>query len=290
MRIALALLSALALMACDRGPYPGFKEAKDGIWFRLHVLGEGTAAPMTGDSALMRMRIAVNGQPPGSLFSSERYFEVDRARAFDAAVLIRMNEGDSVSVMVSARQFPWTQWIGTMVAAPADSAMLRVELKLLGIMEELEIQETLRARLHRPGTDSTERLLLARYADSTRWARWGTSDLLYSIVDQGFDTATIRTGQLVTVKLTGSFLDGRVFDEGSAQQPMTFVLGDPEQVIKGVETAVHLLHAGGKGLFVIPSGMAFGSKGSSSGIVPPWTPVRYAVEVVSVGPATGQVQ
>ncbi|MEO8066597.1 MAG: FKBP-type peptidyl-prolyl cis-trans isomerase [Flavobacteriales bacterium] len=290
MRILLVAVLVLALVACDRGPYPGFKEAKSGIWFRLHVLGEGTMAPMTGDSVLMRMRIALNGNDAGSLFSSERNFEVDRARPFDAAVLERMNEGDSVTVMVSAGQFPWAQWIGTTVAPPADTAMLKVEIALLGIMDALEIEEAKRALLHRAGTDSTERLQLSHFADSSGWMRWGTSDMFCSITQVGSDTAIIRTGQLVTVKMQGTFLDGRVFDQGSAVQPITFVLGDPGQVIKGVETAVHLLHAGGAGTFIIPSSMAFGPNGSSSGIVPPWTPVRYTVEVVSVGVGTGPAQ
>lgn len=289
MKQVLALVLATALVACDPGPYPGFKEARTGIWFKLHVLGDGTVAPMTGDSALMRIRIAMHGQTPGSLFSSERYFEVDRAREFDAAVLERMNEGDSVTVMVNAGRFPWAQWIGATVPAPADTAILHVELALLGIMDALEIAAD-RALAHRAGTDSTERIQLGRYADSTGWTRWGTSDLFYAITAPGSDTSTIRTGQLVTVKLSGSFLDGRVFDQGSSDQPMTFVLGDPGQVIKGVETAVHLLHVGGKGSFIIPSAMAFGAEGSSSGIVPPWKPVQYTVEVVSVESVTGQAQ
>lgn len=290
MRIALAVVLAVALVGCSSGPYPGFKEAKPGIWFRLHVLGEGSVAPMTGDSVLMRMRIALNGQDAGSLFSSERNFEVDRARPFDAAVLERMNEGDSVTVMVSVAQFPWAQWIGGTVTPPADTAILKVEIALLGIMDALEIEDARRTILHKAGTDSTERLQLSQFADSTGWKRWGTSDLFYTIVEAGSDTATIRTGQLVTVKMQGTFLDGRVFDQGSAVQPITFVLGDPGQVIKGVETAVHLLHAGGVGTFIIPSSMAFGPEGSSSGIVPPWTPVRYSVEVVSVDAGTGPAQ
>lgn len=290
MRIPLLIAVAVVLVACDPGPYPGFKEARPGIWFKLHVLGEGAAAPMTGDSVLLRMRMAVKGQVSGSLYSSERYFEVDRARAFDAAVLERMNEGDSVSVMVSAGNFPWAQWIGNAVPPPPDTTMLEVEVGLLGIMDGLEIQEDLRARSHRAGTDNTERLLLAQFADSSGWTRWGTSDLFHSITGQGYDTLAISSGQVVSVKLLGTFLDGRVFDEGSAVQPITFVLGDPGQVIKGVEIGIHLLHAGGKGDFIIPSSMAFGPKGSSSGIVPPWTPVRYTLEVVSVIGVTGPAE
>lgn len=274
-------LIMVALVGCNEGKYPGFKEAGPGVWFKLHALGEGTTTPMTGDSALMRMRIALPGEPPGSLYSSERYYLVDRARTFDAAMLTRMNAGDSVSIKVLAGAFPWRQWIGDDMSAPADTTTLNVEMSLLDIMDVLE-QNAARRYVALASTDSAEQALLLAHKDSTEWTRWGTSLLFYRINDQGTDTLAINTGDLVTVRLEGRFMDGHVFDEGAAQAPMTFVLGDPDQVIKGVEVAVHLLHRGGKGEFIIPSVLAFGPEGSSSGIVPAWTSVRYTVEVVEV--------
>lgn len=290
MRTALLAVLVFCLVACSSGPYPGFKETKPGIWFRLHTLGEGAASPMTGDSALLRLRIARYGEGAGSLFSSESYFEADRARPFDASVLARMNGGDSVSVILPARLFPWAQWIGVRSKAPPDTTVLQVEIGLLDVMDGLEIAEVLYERSGKAGTDSSEKAALVAFASDPHWSRWGTSDLYFRITNAGNDTSMIRTGDFVTIKLLGAFLDGRVFDQGSADQPIAFVLGDPGQVIKGVETAVHLLRKGGAGEFIIPSSMAFGANGSSSGIVPAWTPIRYTVEVVDVLPATGPVQ
>ncbi|QQR86398.1 MAG: FKBP-type peptidyl-prolyl cis-trans isomerase [Flavobacteriales bacterium] len=288
-RPVLVLSAIVALIGCGDGKYPGFKQAAPGIWFKLHALGDGTAAPITGDSALMRLRISLPGQPPGSLYSSERYFLVDRARGFDGAMLTRMNEGDSVSVKVLAGAFPWKQWIGSVVPAPTDSTTLEVEMSLLDIMDMFEQRSTGRY-VAMAGTDSTEQALLLAYSDSTDWVRWGSSLLFYRLNDPGYDSATIKTGDLVTIRLLGRFLDGHVFDEGAVQAPMTFVLGDPDQVIKGVEVAVHLLHLGSSGEFIIPSSMAFGPEGSSSGIVPAWTPVRYTVEVTEVVPKGAPAQ
>lgn len=286
---ALCTLCAIALVGCGEGKYPGFKEAAPGVWFKLHALGDGTTAPMTGDSALMRMRIALPGQPPGSLYSSERYYLVDRTRAFDAAMLTRMNEGDSVSINVLAGAFPWRQWIGSIVTAPADTTVLSVEMSLLDIVDMIE-QKAAKRYVASVGSDSAEQAVLLAYTDSATWSRWGTSLLFYRMNDQGTDTAAIKTGDLVTIRLLGRFMDGHVFDEGAAQAPMTFILGDPDQVIEGVEVAVHLLHRGAKGEFIIPSSMAFGENGSSSGIVPGWTPVHYTVEVVEVEKRIGALQ
>lgn len=283
------LVVVAALIGCGEGRYPGFKEAAPGVWFKLHALGDGTAVPMTGDSVLMRLRIALPGQPAGSLYSSEQYYLVDRARTFDAAMLTRMNEGDSVSVKVLASAFPWKEWIGGVMAPPPDTTTLDLEMGLLDIMDMLE-QRSKRRYIATAGTDSAEHALLTAYSDSTAWTRWGTSLLFYRINEQGTDTTTIRSGDLVTIRLRGRFLDGHLFDEGAATAPMTFVLGDPDQVIEGVEVAVHLLHRGAKGEFIIPSSMAFGPDGSTGGIVPAWTPVCYSVEVVEVVGKAGAAQ
>lgn len=288
-RPALVLAVGLAIIGCGDGKYPGFKEAASGIWFKLHRLGDGTAAPITGDSVLMRMRISRPGQPPGSLYSSERYYLVDRARTFDAAMLTRMNEGDSVSIKLVTGAFPWRQWIGGVVQAPADTAMLCVEIGLLDIMDMVE-QKAASRYVASAGTDSIEQAVLSTFIDSASWTRWGSSMLFYRTNGPGADTTSIRSGDLVTVRMRGRFMDGHVFDEGAAHTPITFVLGDPDQVIKGVEVAVHLLHRGGSGEFIIPSTMAFGPDGSSSGIVPPWKPVRYTVEVVDVAPKASAAQ
>ncbi|MFT3885524.1 MAG: FKBP-type peptidyl-prolyl cis-trans isomerase [Flavobacteriales bacterium] len=47
-----------------------------------------------------------------------------------------------------------------------------------------------------------------------------------------------------------------------------------------MEVALHVLRFGGRGRFIVPAELAFGPKGSSSGIVPPWTPLLYDVEVL----------
>jgi FKBP-type peptidyl-prolyl cis-trans isomerase len=46
--------------------------------------------------------------------------------------------------------------------------------------------------------------------------------------------------------------------------------------------AAHLLHKGDRATFAITYPLAFGERGSSTGLVPPFTPVVYSVEVVEV--------
>jgi FKBP-type peptidyl-prolyl cis-trans isomerase FkpA len=45
-----------------------------------------------------------------------------------------------------------------------------------------------------------------------------------------------------------------------------------------------MMYPGEKSLFIIPSHMAFGQEGSSTGIVPAFTPVIFEVEIIEVRP------
>ena len=89
-------------------------------------------------------------------------------------------------------------------------------------------------------------------------------------------------GKTVSVLYTGRFLDGRVFDSTSSRNnaPFTFVLG-ARQVITGWDEGIALMRKGEKAELLIPSAMAYGSRGSGASI-PPNTVLRFEVELVEV--------
>jgi FKBP-type peptidyl-prolyl cis-trans isomerase len=89
--------------------------------------------------------------------------------------------------------------------------------------------------------------------------------------------ATVVVGDTVTVRYVGTFLDGRVFDPGTA--PITFRVG-AAQVIPGFEQGMVGMRIGGRRRLTIPSSLAYGAAGS--GPIPPNTPIRFEVELVSI--------
>jgi FKBP-type peptidyl-prolyl cis-trans isomerase len=66
-------------------------------------------------------------------------------------------------------------------------------------------------------------------------------------------------------------------DEGETEFQMSY--GDPNQLIAGLNNVMGLLKAGQNAKIIIPSRLAFGSYGSSTGIVPPFTPLLYEISV-----------
>ncbi len=272
--------AALLLVACDHSPFPGFKPIDDGVHFKLRMLGDGERLPTDSDSVLVRVRMALHGEAPGSLFSTERWYgHIDAVLPSSSARAMRFHEGDSVSFITRAGRIPWAA-IDTSQGSVQDSLWVDVELSLHALRSRAESRKLAEAvRMARTVAD--EDSTLARYFATSPvvWQRF--MGVFYEPDAQNPKTARIQSGQVVTIAYTARFLeDGRLFDDTySTKQPLTFRLGDPGQVIKGLEIAVHLLPKGGKGRFIIPSELAFGAEGSSSRIVPPWTPVLYEVEV-----------
>ncbi|MFC2107750.1 FKBP-type peptidyl-prolyl cis-trans isomerase [Bacteroidota bacterium] len=88
-------------------------------------------------------------------------------------------------------------------------------------------------------------------------------------------------GKTVSVHYTGKLLDGTVFDSSIDRgEPFTFVLGQG-QVIKGWDEGIALMKKGGKATFIIPSNLAYGSRGAGN-TIPPFSPLLFDVELVDV--------
>jgi FKBP-type peptidyl-prolyl cis-trans isomerase FkpA len=95
----------------------------------------------------------------------------------------------------------------------------------------------------------------------------------------------VEIGDVVTVQYEGRFLNGRFFDSTiKSKQPFEFVYGSEMQVIPGIEYAIGRMREGEKALVILPSELAWGEKGSSTGIVPPFTSVVYEIELLKAVP------
>ena len=93
----------------------------------------------------------------------------------------------------------------------------------------------------------------------------------------------VVAGSSVAVLYTGHLLDatGTVFDASSQHSNplLTFVLG-ANQVIRGFDEGVALMHVGDKAELLIPSGLGYGTQ--SVGGIPANSVLRFEVEVVDV--------
>ena len=82
-------------------------------------------------------------------------------------------------------------------------------------------------------------------------------------------------GDSITIKYTGRFLNGSIFDYGT----FSFVLGNNE-VISGFDEGVAFMKEGGTAQLIIPSNLAYGSTGQNA--IPPYTTLLFNLEILEI--------
>lgn len=93
---------------------------------------------------------------------------------------------------------------------------------------------------------------------------------------------SVEVGKTLTLKYKASFIDGIEFDNTHNQQFFDYTYGTPNQVIEGLDVALLGMKNKEKSKIIIPSQLAFGDKGSSTGIVPPFTSLVYDLEIIDI--------
>ena len=88
-------------------------------------------------------------------------------------------------------------------------------------------------------------------------------------------------GQTVSVNYNGTLLSGKLFDSSDKQgKPIDFPLGQGA-VIPGWDEGIALLNKGSKAVLLIPSSLAYGTRGAGADI-PANAPLRFEVELVDI--------
>jgi hypothetical protein len=283
MKASRGLLPLLLLLwsGCTRSPYPGYKHVGGDTYLRLITLGEGDRTMNDSDRILLVVRAASVPDRPGSLFSTEQYTEAWSLLGSGLGpVLRRMHEGDSASAWLPAAQVPWEQFGSA--RAPVDTGMVRIDLALRSMKSAGEVRaEALAYNAWRTDREVEERLVLERYLTTHGIDRKGTAYQGIYILPHGEPKEPLlRTGDAVTIAYVAHGLDGTVYDDTyKGGTPLSFRLGDPGQVIRGLEIGLRRVGAGNKVTFIIPSQFAFGDDGAA-GIVPPFTTMVYELEVL----------
>ena len=104
------------------------------------------------------------------------------------------------------------------------------------------------------------------------------SGLYYKINREGSGDYPSK-GKNVSVHYRGMLLDGTVFDSSyQRNEPIVFPLG-MGQVIKGWDEGIALLKRGSSAKLVVPSALAYGSKGAG-GVIPPDASLIFEVELI----------
>jgi FKBP-type peptidyl-prolyl cis-trans isomerase len=106
------------------------------------------------------------------------------------------------------------------------------------------------------------------------------SGLTYIITKKG-EGAQLKAGDEIIVNYTGLLTNGAKFDSSLDRgEPFSFPLG-AGRVIKGWDEGFQKLKVGDHATLIIPSSLAYGTRGAG-GVIPPGATLIFIVEVIGV--------
>lgn len=109
-------------------------------------------------------------------------------------------------------------------------------------------------------------------------ARKAESGVLYEITREG-SGASVKPGQLVTMKYRGSLLNGTVFDDSDMHKPLEFPVGRGK-LIPGFDSQALQMKVGERRTIIIPPELAYGSAGVP-GVIPGDSYLVFDLELLS---------
>ena len=278
------LFSYSVIFFSCKNPYPGYNKASEGIYYKLLMVGEKDQCCHFGD--YVTANIAYITMNDSVFFTGIRKFKViqsDFSGSIDKCFTM-MCKHDSVQFIISALDF-FEKTLGSVAPdyLTVDGKM-KISIHLLDVQTTEEYEREKEAFLHWiDDLGEYEKVLLRQYIREAKTEIPPMEDGIYYIVQQTGNGPHVVTGDTVSIHYEGHFLNGKFFDSTRRRnEPLQFVYGHQMQVIGGLEKAIGKMREGDKALVIIPSELAFGAEGSVGGIVPPFTPVVFEIELINV--------
>jgi len=277
---------AFILLSCEEkdNTFPGYSKHKKGFYYKLIQIGTSEEKAQIKDYitidfhySTMDDSIFFRGSRKLKMTAPDYEGSIDDCFAY-------MVEGDSISFILKALPF-FKKTLNTSLPSFIDSsAYMKINIRMKEIQTFAEFQkqkEEFLAWIEDFG--EYEKIFLKHYIEEQNIAEKPNKEGIYKILLREGKGNYPQKGDTITIQYEGKFLNGNFFDSSKQNNMLfEFVYGTEWQVIKGIETVLANMRQGEKSIFIMPSDLAFGAMGSSSGIVPPYTSVIYELELKKV--------
>ncbi|MCL2434969.1 MAG: FKBP-type peptidyl-prolyl cis-trans isomerase [Lentimicrobiaceae bacterium] len=282
-KLMIALVALVALgTACSK--YPGFKKDKEeGFYYKFYVENKHEVKPQIGDivdvtyNFRIKDSILVKDAPLydqiiESLYAGDVY-----------AALRKMHLGDSATFILDGIAF-FQHFMGQPWPFETDELYFDVILHQITPQEEYEEIQAQQLREYEAMIEElrlAEGGLIRDYIERNNIRVQPTANGLYLVRTVNGGGKAIKAGSRVMVHYTGKLLDGTIFDSSVERgEPFEVTVGEGF-VIPGWEEALLLMRGGDKATVLIPSRLAYGSRGAGY-VIMPYTPIVFEIEIISV--------
>lgn len=284
-RVVYFLFFAILLVSCDSRPdFPGYSKSRDGFHYKLRKIGDGNRLAQVGDYVTVDLAYKTLGD--SSFFTGRRKFQLTQPQfkgSLDYCFLI-LEAGDAASFIISAADFFIRTLETSLPTFLNEEDLMIVDIDMIEIQSEAEYLREKEAFLHWiDDFGEYERVLLAQFFSKEQINVAQSESGLYLINLHEGSGKQVQLGDTVEVHYEGRFLNGKFFDSTKMrEEAFQFIYGQEWQVVDGLEKAIGQMREGDISLVILPSQLAFGERGSSTGIIPPFTSLIFEVEIKSV--------
>jgi FKBP-type peptidyl-prolyl cis-trans isomerase FkpA len=256
------ILSFILISSCS-GKYPGFEEADNGTYYKIHFQGNDSIKPKKGDWVTVLMDY---GLKDSSFFTNSMLNEPLKFPMLDPmfkgdlyAGLSLMGSGDSMSFVVVVDSFFFkTAREKHLPPGIKTGSLMYYNVKLLNhisndehIAEKEKEKETLRQK---------EIEILNEYIADQKFTELPLESGLYFIPLNKSSGRLADTGEMCQIYIKVSTLNGKILYDNFNKEPMDVELGkkfDTEGLMEGIS----LLHLGEKAKLIVPSSIGVGELG-----------------------------
>ena len=298
--ILFLFIGSVFIPACKQSSSDGYEMAESGLLYKFLTQNEKGDKPKIGD--VVAVRLIYKSEKDSILFDTKKIakdgsgiieFPVQKPSfkgCFEEALMM-MSVGDSANFKISAdsiylKTFKRPNMEAKLPSYIKPGTMLTFETKLEKIknkdevmQEQQKLMEERKVMLEKMKNE--EPSTISKYVADNKITAKPMASGLYYIEKLKGKGKRVMAGDTVQVNYRGMFLDGKVFDSSErSTRPVEFHIG-VGMFIKGWDEAIPMMNVGGKAQLIIPSAIGYGEMGSQ-GVIPPYAPLLFEVEVVGV--------
>lgn len=276
------MLLLLWLSSCDT-TWKGFEALPNGWHHRLDHLGRCEGNVGTADYILFQFEISrlADGKSSGQsqIFTGSLSPDSANRQSLSLSHLVsEMECGEGITIGLPWRELK-NEWLGPYIDPETfeDDDVVRLSIGVEKVFTTDSYRAYLQSAAQQGEMDEVEAIELFLLGEEREVERHGK---LYMVRNNRTEGDLIRDGVEVHIRYQTHLLSGVNLDSITE---MIFPFGKPGQLIPGLQYGLSFLKEGESARILMPSFLAFGEHGSSTGIVPRNTPVFFDVELVRVG-------
>lgn len=275
-------LITIIFISCKNNSFEGYRKLDKNVYYKLVKFGESERRPSEGDYVVSYLHLM--NCSDSVIYKGIKQFKIEKNKNEIYECLKILSKDDCAIFILPVKKHLLSILDVSMPELIKNDKYFKLKIELLNIQTDEEFNKEKEAFVKWiENFNEYEKIILKQYIENSRLNVEPDSSGIYRLVIKKGNDKKVRNGSLVTVHYEGKFLNGKFFDSTKKRnQPFEFVYGTECQMIKGLYDAIGKMTEGEKDIVIIPSELAFGEKGSSTGIIPPYTSLVFEVEILSI--------